>query len=86
MKQLIIALCLFATACSSFGEVTFNKQDTVKKSEFNKLSLNWERELKQGDYIGEITPTRKVVQRIYPKNVNRSTRVVTTPNEIYNAD
>ena len=85
MKKLFIASVLLLTACTSFGEVTFNKQDTVKKDEFNKLSLNWERELKQGDKIGDITPTRKVIQRIYPKNTNRSTRVV-TPNELYNAD
>ena len=74
------------TACSAFGEVSFNKYDTVKKSEFNKLSMNWERELKPGDKIGEITPTKKVIQRIYPKNVNRSTRIVTSPTEVYNAD
>lgn len=80
----LAAICL--SACSSFGEVSFNKQQQVKKREYDKIHANWKRDdLKKGDKIGELTPTMKTVTRIYPKNVNRSTRIV-TPNERYNAD
>lgn len=44
MIGIIAAFCL--TACSTFGEVSFNKQEQVKKQEFNKLGMQFERELK----------------------------------------
>lgn len=46
MKKLFMAsVVLFIVGCSSIGEVTFNKQQT-QNTEFNKLGLHWERNLK----------------------------------------
>lgn len=77
MKRFIVAFYLLTTACTSFGDVTFNKQD--KDPEFNKFGLKWEQELdnKNRDDLPKpnltldrelqysYTPTTRIQTRIY---------------------
>ena len=75
MKHFIVTFYLLTTACTSFGDVTFNKQD--KEPSYNKFGMNWERELdnKNRDDLPKpnlilerglvYTPSTRIQTRIY---------------------